>query len=363
MAALFAACVLSQATLRAADDSDDQNRDQRNAESRSNDSDDETATSSGSQSDEDESDSSERDQNRSDRKSADSNDDRSDFSPDNGADYRRSRRDRRNRDQQSQETRGQKYGLSFSETKRGLEISDVDRRSKAHKFGLREGDIVLDVNGQRVGSPSQFRHLIQSAQQDQLPLTIRRDDRRYTIWWQPAETLARDDSRRARRSTDDSDDDDSNQSSDRNEAFLGVVLDPRYDAAVVRRLYPNSPAQAAGVRVGDTILSVNGNSVQSADDVSEMITEMKPGDEIEIQVVHAPPRTLDVRLSTRGQQQHRAGYRGEIEDRQLSDSDQTADYDDDARTGQRRYIRRGVDGATEVIDRGFDRARRVINRD
>src|SRR5207249_362804 len=53
-------------------------------------------------------------------------------------------------------------------------------------------------------------------------------------------------------------------------AFLGVVFDSRFpDAAVVSRVYANSPAEDAGLQPGDTITRINGQRIHSSQDVTE----------------------------------------------------------------------------------------------
>jgi membrane-associated protease RseP (regulator of RpoE activity) len=64
---------------------------------------------------------------------------------------------------------------------------------------------------------------------------------------------------------------------------LGVTLDPRYGViAVVRSVVPDSPADHAGLKPGDTIEALNGNRVESYDDVLEFIEAMRPGDVMDI---------------------------------------------------------------------------------
>jgi S1-C subfamily serine protease len=231
-----------------------------------------------------------------------------------------------------------------------LVISQVTGDSWARRAGLRTGDQIISVNGNRIDSQRNFNRYLVGRSGQRIPIVIWRDGQQQTVYWtgsnqynQGRETFAQD--RWEDRQYDDDEDDYQQQSG----AFLGVDFDTRYrDAVVVRRVHPNSPAQRFGVRAGDTILSINGETVTSGEDVSEMVSEMSPGDEIDLQVIHAQPRTLQVRLSTRqAQQTHQsyAGYRGEnINQENWSDD---SDYDND---NDNDY-----DNEDGVIDRVFNR--------
>jgi membrane-associated protease RseP (regulator of RpoE activity) len=65
-------------------------------------------------------------------------------------------------------------------------------------------------------------------------------------------------------------------------ARLGITLDPRYRAAVVRSVAPGSPAEHAGLQPGDTIEALNARRVDSYQDVQQFIDGMRPGDIVDI---------------------------------------------------------------------------------
>ena len=54
------------------------------------------------------------------------------------------------------------------------------------------------------------------------------------------------------------------------------------DAAVAQSVTPGSPADLAGLRAGDVIERLNGQSVASYQDVLDAVRWMKPGDSIDI---------------------------------------------------------------------------------
>lgn len=56
----------------------------------------------------------------------------------------------------------------------GILILDVERNSLAQRSGLRQGDIITEINGERVYHPEALKVLVQSTQEE-LELAIRRD--------------------------------------------------------------------------------------------------------------------------------------------------------------------------------------------
>ena len=61
-------------------------------------------------------------------------------------------------------------------------------------------------------------------------------------------------------------------------------------------MYENSPADEAGIKVGDIIVSVNGNVVSSSSDVSSEISNCEVGDTIEIGLIR-DNRTKTVKVT------------------------------------------------------------------
>ena len=57
--------------------------------------------------------------------------------------------------------------------------------------------------------------------------------------------------------------------------------------AVIVRLSEGSPAQAAGLRIGDVIVSVNGRSIENSSNLGNAIGLMRVGEEIELEVLRS----------------------------------------------------------------------------
>jgi S1-C subfamily serine protease len=62
----------------------------------------------------------------------------------------------------------------------------------------------------------------------------------------------------------------------------GVLVDSL--GVLVEGVVPNSPADKAGIKVGDRILAFEGTPVHSSDEMTSMVRVLKPGDEVEMTV-------------------------------------------------------------------------------
>lgn len=98
-------------------------------------------------------------------------------------------------------------------------------------------------------------------------------------------------------------------------AFLGVVssdvpevladhlnLKPG-EGVIVRSLVPDGPAAKAGLAINDVITRVAGKAVGSPQDISEQVTAHKPGDAVELDLIHKGKATqLKINLGSKPQE-------------------------------------------------------------
>jgi serine protease Do len=78
--------------------------------------------------------------------------------------------------------RGAQIGVTVDDDANGVRIEDVDPDSPAAKAGLRAGDVVVEVDGERVRSARQFSRLIQESPEGQsVNLGVMRDGKRQTL--------------------------------------------------------------------------------------------------------------------------------------------------------------------------------------
>jgi putative serine protease PepD len=83
-------------------------------------------------------------------------------------------------------------------------------------------------------------------------------------------------------------------------AFLGVSTSTSSTGAKVATVTPSGPADTAGIRTGDEIVSVGGHKVTSSEDLGAAVDQQKPGDDVPVEIIRGGVhQTIDVRLGNR----------------------------------------------------------------
>jgi membrane-associated protease RseP (regulator of RpoE activity) len=181
-------------------------------------------------------------------------------------------------------------GPSIQMSTPGAVITDVVPDSPADQAGLREGDVILAVDGQQVGVDGDLADLIAGYQpRDRVTLEIQRSGElsekvRVELAEHPEKEGA---------------------------AYLGVFYSssmrfhlpggedlpfdqeelpftlPRgraWQGVVVTLVVEGSPADEAGLREGDVIAAIDGESLASPQQLSDAIAERQPGDQVTLTV-------------------------------------------------------------------------------
>lgn len=205
----------------------------------------------------------------------------------------------------------------------GVKIEDVAREGAAAKAGLQEGDVVVEFDGERVRSARQFSRLVQETPDGQtVKMGIVRGGQKQTIDVTPDRNMARSleiDSDRIRRDVERSlrgldrlpyfnfegrpfaFDWDEGMASRTPRGRLGVQLDSltpqlaEYFGAtdggvLVSGVTPGSPAEKAGLKAGDVIVSINGARVQDVNDIRSELRE-SPSTDLSIGIVRDKKET------------------------------------------------------------------------
>lgn len=68
------------------------------------------------------------------------------------------------------------------------------------------------------------------------------------------------------------------------QAYLGVAFDPESDSLKVDEIRKDTPADKAGLKAGDVLLSVDGKKLTTRKDLTLLLQKKKPGDEITVEV-------------------------------------------------------------------------------
>lgn len=88
------------------------------------------------------------------------------------------------------------------------------------------------------------------------------------------------------------------------EAGLGVIASETRDgdSVYVRHVYEDSPAERAGIREGDYIMSVGEEDIETPDELTEAVTDYEPGSTAEITIWRdGTERTVRAKFATRAQ--------------------------------------------------------------
>jgi S1-C subfamily serine protease len=157
------------------------------------------------------------------------------------------------------------------------------------QLGLRHGDLITSVNGVPMTTAADFQRAVaRLAPGERLPLVFSRDGAAQTIY------VTGNVTGREQRAYRPLDYDDVSPTS-RARGWLGVYLDTRYDKyAVVDGIEVGSAADRIGLRAGDWIAAVNGQRVQSPAHLSQIIAELEPGTQIQVQVARREVREVDM---------------------------------------------------------------------
>lgn len=155
----------------------------------------------------------------------------------------------------------------------GVLVAKVEKDSPADKAGLKVGDVILQIDGERVPSVPKFRIAVATAKiGTSIPLKIYRDNREQVVYIN-LEAYP----------------DDSVVSTDPNKPNVGTGLTvegmdstlakrmgiTNDKGVVVSKVEPNSPAAKAGLKVGYIIQSVDGVEVNSPKDFNKELDNAK----------------------------------------------------------------------------------------
>jgi serine protease Do len=204
---------------------------------------------------------------------------------------------------------------------RGVMLGKIVPDSPAAKAGLKDGDVVTEINGQRVEGTEQFRRMVHEIPAGRIAqFTVWRDGRSQTV----AVTLGRSEmghennfvspalpgnfsfavpkipelgelfengmwmSSRARLGID---------AEDVSGDFGNYFGAPDGEGILVRGVFPDTPAAKAGLKVGDVITSVNGERVRSVGELREKLAEKHDEKTVKLGLIrNKAPLSLSVDL-------------------------------------------------------------------
>lgn len=153
---------------------------------------------------------------------------------------------------------------------KGVAIEKILPESPADKAGLHEGDVIVKIDGEKIQTSRDVREMLRNLEDSKdLQVEVLRDGQPLTVTVTPEKRdfpafphMMMGGGRRLGVSLQNLDPD-----------LAGYFqVDPN-EGVLVTRIEPDSAAQKAGIHSGDIITHINGNKVDSAEDVSRMISE------------------------------------------------------------------------------------------
>ena len=190
--------------------------------------------------------------------------------------------------------RGSELGVMVEDTANGVRIGEVNSGSAAEKAGVKSGDIVVDFDGERVRSAKQLTRLIQETPEGRsVKMTVTRDGKKQTLDATPEQRSfswnmnidgdqIRRDVERGMQEFRTLPPAFSYMMTPFSRARLGVQVQSLSDqlqeyfgakdgGALVSSVTKDSPAEKAGLKAGDVIVSINGDKVRDADELTSEI--------------------------------------------------------------------------------------------
>jgi serine protease Do len=218
---------------------------------------------------------------------------------------------------------------------RGVLLSKIVPESPAAKAGLKENDVVTEINGQRVEGTEQFRRMIREIPSGRpAQLTIWRDghsenvsvmvgkvESRHTQTMVAPGTFAFHmpdmppmngvmemgpwTSGRTRLGID---------AEDLEGDFGHYFGAPEGEGVLVRGVFADMPAAKAGIKVGDVITSVDGDRIRSVGELREKLVEKKSEKSIKIAIIrNKAAMTLSIEIPPPAEkQEHHSSVRTNI---------------------------------------------------
>ena len=160
-------------------------------------------------------------------------------------------------------------------------IAACRANSPAHEADVQPGDVVVQLDGRPVATQAQFKQLLGPHYAgDKISLVIARDGERLSVELELTDKLAPFE-----------------------HPLLGILPLRRAEGAkpvgiVVRYVYPNSGAAAAGILPGDRIFNVNGKQVTKRSEAIASLLAVPLGETVSVRLIRdGATKQLDVKLT------------------------------------------------------------------
>jgi S1-C subfamily serine protease len=176
------------------------------------------------------------------------------------------------------------FGFRLSDVPGGLVVSEVEQGSLASATGLRAGDRIMSLGGQRVRNPAEVDRILAGITTDpSLDILVARNG-------QAVDLTANLAAYTGFYSTADHSENVSNPSTARRftrsnlqglQTTLGATFARTPDGELaITRVMPNSYAARAGLRRGDLLYGLNGRTIAGPEDIMRFFSNLSPGTDV-----------------------------------------------------------------------------------
>jgi len=172
----------------------------------------------------------------------------------------------------------------------GVLIQKVVKNSPAKEAGLKSKDVIIEINGEKVYTHDQVTKMLSNYEPEQvIKIKILRDgkDKTFKVTLGTRKGLFGEETK----------------------AYLGVYLENLTDedykeigldenyGVLVKKVVEDGPAEKAGIEADDLIMEIEKDKVYTSDQLSKMLYNFEPEQEIEVLVFHSgDKKTYNVKL-------------------------------------------------------------------
>jgi len=178
---------------------------------------------------------------------------------------------------------GYRLGVVLSEESsdgKGVEVKEVFEESPAEKAGIKEGDILVKIDGEKISSANDVRRYLRKLEEDkEVSIDLLRDGKEITVQATPDKRTTMKLARAFGRNYLGVD------LQELNPDLAGYFQTDAKTGVLVTRVEKDSPAEKAGLKAGDIITSFNGKKTTTPDDLRDELRELEEGDAAKLTVL------------------------------------------------------------------------------